>query len=55
MLLLAEGLTNRELAGKLFVSVKTVEARLSHIYRRTGVRSRQELVRWWLLAGHPQS
>lgn len=46
--LVAEGLKNRELAGRLFVSVKTIEANLSHIYRKTGLRSRQELVRWWL-------
>jgi DNA-binding CsgD family transcriptional regulator len=46
--LVASGLKNRELAGTLFVSVKTVEATLSRIYRKTGSRSRQELVRWWL-------
>ena len=35
--------TNREVARRLFVSPKTVEAHLTHIYRKTGVRSRTEL------------
>lgn len=48
MRLVAAGLKSRELAGTMFVSVNTVEANLSHIYRKTGLRSRQELVRWWL-------
>ena len=41
--LVAEGRTNREIAGALFVSSKTVEANLSRIYRKIGVRSRAEL------------
>jgi DNA-binding NarL/FixJ family response regulator len=40
-----EGLKNREIAGTLFVSVATVEAHLTHIYRKLGIRSRAELVR----------
>ncbi|WP_193044566.1 helix-turn-helix transcriptional regulator [Mycolicibacterium baixiangningiae] len=43
--LAAEGLTNREIAAALFVSEKTVEANLSRIYRRLGIRSRAELAR----------
>ena len=35
--------TNRELAARLGVSNKTVEAHLSRIYRKLGVRSRTEL------------
>ncbi|GAB2624966.1 LuxR family transcriptional regulator [Streptomyces capparidis] len=42
-LLVAEGATNQEAAGRLFVSVKTVEARLTRIYRKLGVRSRARL------------
>ncbi len=38
------GLTNREMALKLFVSPKTVEATLGHVYRKLGVRSRAELM-----------
>jgi DNA-binding NarL/FixJ family response regulator len=43
--LAAEGLTNRDVAGKLFVSTKTVEANLTHIYRKLGIHSRAELGR----------
>ena len=41
--LVAAGRTNREVAGELFMSLKTVEAHLSRIYRKLGVRSRAEL------------
>jgi DNA-binding CsgD family transcriptional regulator len=41
--LVAAGRTNREVAGELFMSPKTVEAHLSRIYRKLGVRSRAEL------------
>ncbi|GAA1669567.1 LuxR family transcriptional regulator [Fodinicola feengrottensis] len=37
------GATNAEIARTLFVSVKTVEAKLSRIYRKVGVRSRRQL------------
>jgi DNA-binding CsgD family transcriptional regulator len=43
--LVAEGKTNREVAGELFVTVKTVEANLSRIFRKMGIRSRAELIR----------
>jgi len=41
--LAAHGLTNREVAAKLFMSPKTVEAHLSRVYRKLGVSSRAEL------------
>ena len=41
--LAASGLTNREVAAAAFVSQKTVEANLSRIYRKLGIRSRAEL------------
>ncbi|MEG3626842.1 helix-turn-helix transcriptional regulator [Streptomyces poriticola] len=43
--LVMEGATNREIAGRLFVSVKTVEATLTRVYRKLGIRSRVDLVR----------
>jgi DNA-binding CsgD family transcriptional regulator len=41
--LVAEGRTNREVADALFVSVKTVEANLSRIFQKLGIRSRRQL------------
>ena len=38
--LAAQGLTNREVAQSLFLTVKTVETHLSHAYRKLGIRSR---------------
>jgi DNA-binding CsgD family transcriptional regulator len=43
--LVAEGLKNREIGQTLFMSVATVEAHLTRIYRKLGIRSRSELVR----------
>ena len=43
--LVAEGLTNKEAAARLFVSVSTVEAALTRVYAKLGVRSRAELAR----------
>jgi ATP/maltotriose-dependent transcriptional regulator MalT len=41
--LAADGLTNREIAHQLVVTVKAVEWHLSHIYRKLGIRSRSSL------------
>ena len=43
--LAAGGRSNREIAGELFVSERTVEANLTRAYRKLGVRSRTELAR----------
>jgi DNA-binding CsgD family transcriptional regulator len=43
--LVGEGKKNREVAEALFISVKTVEANLSRIFHKLGVRSRTELAR----------
>lgn len=41
--LAAHGLTNRQIAVELTVTVKAVEWHLSHVYRKVGIRSRAEL------------
>ncbi|WP_320672100.1 ATP-binding protein [Patulibacter defluvii] len=49
--LVAEGLSNRQVADALVLQPKSVENQLGRIYRRLGVRSRQELVRALRRAG----
>jgi DNA-binding CsgD family transcriptional regulator len=41
--LVAQGRSNKEVAAALFVTVKAVEANLSRVYAKLGVRSRSEL------------
>jgi DNA-binding NarL/FixJ family response regulator len=41
--LVTEGLSNKEVAARLFVTVRTVEANLTRVYAKLGVRSRTEL------------
>jgi DNA-binding CsgD family transcriptional regulator len=41
--MVAEGLTNREVAAALFTSVNTVQSVLKSVFRKMGVRSRTEL------------
>jgi DNA-binding NarL/FixJ family response regulator len=43
--LVAAGSTNREVAARLFTTIATVEAHLTRIYAKAGVRSRSELTR----------
>ena len=42
--LLADRRTTREAAAAIFVSPKTVEYHLGHVYRKLGIHSRDELV-----------
>lgn len=41
----AEGMTNREIAAALYISPKTVEFHLRHIYAKLGIRTRTQLAR----------
>jgi DNA-binding CsgD family transcriptional regulator len=43
--LVAEGLTNREVAERLFVSPHTVNSHLRHVFSKLGITSRVELAR----------
>jgi DNA-binding NarL/FixJ family response regulator len=43
--LAASGMTNRDVAEALFISPKTVEAKLARVYRKLGIRTRAELGR----------
>jgi DNA-binding CsgD family transcriptional regulator len=47
-LAVAEGASNREVAAALFLTPKTVEYHLTRVYRKLGLRSRADLVRWAL-------
>ena len=42
--LVRDGASNREIATQLYLSVKTVEATLTRVYRKLGVRSRTQLL-----------
>jgi DNA-binding CsgD family transcriptional regulator len=43
--LIADGLTNREAAARLYVSHHTVDSHLRHIFRKLGINSRVQLAR----------
>lgn len=49
--LVAEGLSNKAIAARLSVSVRTVEGHLNHVFTKLGVESRTELVRFVLTQG----
>src|SRR3954454_21802787 len=48
--LVAQGLSNREVAARLYVSPKTVEYHLGHIYAKLDISSRRQLA--GRLSGH---
>ena len=50
--LLALGHTNQEIAGMLYISVRTAETHRAHIMRKLGLSTRAEIVRYALATGH---
>ncbi len=49
---IAEGLTNTEIAARLFVSEATVKTHIHHLLSKTGCRDRAGLVRYAYRTGH---
>ena len=50
--LLAEGLTNKEISQRTYLSTRRVEALLTSMYKKTDVKNRTELVRWAISTGN---
>ena len=50
--LVAEGLTNREIAARLFISERTAESHVEQIRGKLGFRSRSQIAAW-VAAGRP--
>jgi non-specific serine/threonine protein kinase len=49
--LVARGLTNRDIAAQLFLSVRTVEVHVDHVRTKLGFRTRTQLAAWALEEG----
>ena len=45
---LTSGVTNKEIANKLFVTEKTVKFHLTNIYKKMKVKSRAQMIVWCL-------
>jgi DNA-binding CsgD family transcriptional regulator len=51
--LVATGRSNRQVAAELYVSVKTIESHLGHIFAKLGIRSRHDLTTRIAAPGNP--
>jgi len=49
--LIAQGLTNRNIADALVISERTVDHHVSHILRKLDLGSRQKVVAWAIMSG----
>jgi DNA-binding CsgD family transcriptional regulator/Flp pilus assembly protein TadD len=55
--LIAQGKSNREIAKTLLITVRTVEAHITRIFDKLGLKSRTEIAAWTVARGlaHPRS
>jgi non-specific serine/threonine protein kinase len=44
--LVSDGMSNREIAEKLFLSKRTVDAHMEHIFGKLDISKRAELISW---------
>jgi DNA-binding CsgD family transcriptional regulator len=44
--LIADDMSNREIANRLFLSERTVETHVTHMFNKLGLNSRSQLTRW---------
>ncbi|WNZ10840.1 LuxR C-terminal-related transcriptional regulator [Streptomyces sp. 11x1] len=51
--LVAEGLSNRQIASALDLSPRTVDRHIEHILAKLGFRSRARVAAWWVANHHP--
>jgi non-specific serine/threonine protein kinase len=51
--LVADGLGNREIAERLYLSKRTVDSHVEHIFSKLGFSSRSQLASWILGSGSP--
>ena len=48
--LVAQGMTNKEIANQLFIAERTAESHVEHLRNKLGVRSRSQIAVWWTAA-----
>ena len=53
--LVAEGLTNREIATRLFLSERTVDGHLEHVREKLGVNTRAQIATWVTRLSEPSA
>ena len=49
--LIAEGLTNREIAGRLHIEESTVDSHVDHIKNKLGFDHKTQIAAWWVKTG----
>jgi DNA-binding NarL/FixJ family response regulator len=50
--LVADGLSNKEIGGRLFISERTVESHVRSIMNKLGFNSRAQIAGWMTTSGH---